>query len=67
VDRHDLDLTSLIAGLLFVALGLVFLSDRTGLIDLDVRWIWPSLLMGLGIAGLASGWGRGDEREGRGT
>lgn len=47
---HRLDPTSLIAGLLFVGLGLVFLSDQAGTIDLEVRWIWPALLIGLGVA-----------------
>lgn len=48
--RHDLDLTSAIAGLVFVALGLAFLFDAT----LDVRWVAPALLIGLGVAGLAA-------------
>jgi hypothetical protein len=54
MDRHDLDATSLIAGLLFVAIGGLFLLDRVDAIALEVRWIWPLLLIGLGIAGLAS-------------
>lgn len=50
---HDLDLTSLLAGLLFAALGLVTLL--AGVIDLrlDARWVLPAVLVGLGIAGLA--------------
>ncbi len=40
------------AGILFIALGVVFLVDDAGGIDIDVRWVWPALLIGLGIAGL---------------
>lgn len=66
MQRHDLDPTSLISGLLFVGLAVLFLSDRVGALDLQVRWVWPALLMGLGIALLASGPRRrnGDEPEG---
>jgi hypothetical protein len=53
VRRHDLDLTSLLAGLLLVALGLVTLvGDAVGL-RLDARWMLPAVLVGLGVAGLA--------------
>lgn len=55
MQRHELDLTSLIAGLLFVGMAILFLSDLVGTIDLHVRWVWPALLMGLGVALLASG------------
>ena len=43
---------ALVAGGLFIALGVLFLIDRAGGIDLNVRWVWPVLLIGLGIAGL---------------
>lgn len=55
MKRHDLDLTSLIAGVLFVGLGVLFLTDLLGSINLQVRWVWPALLIGLGVALLASG------------
>lgn len=58
MERHDLDLTSLISGLLFVGLAILFLADRVDAIDLQVRWVWPALLIGLGVALLASGSGR---------
>jgi hypothetical protein len=54
VRRHDLDPMSLVAGLLFVCLGLAFLSEDVGALDLQVRWVWPALLIGLGVALLAS-------------
>lgn len=56
--RHELDLTSLVAGVVFVALGLAFLLDVLDTIDLAARWVPPVLLIGLGIAGLATAWGR---------
>ncbi|MBV8161048.1 MAG: hypothetical protein JO265_09010 [Acidimicrobiia bacterium] len=43
---------ALVAGALFIVLGVLFLVDRTSGIDLNVRWVWPALLIGLGIAGL---------------
>ncbi|TML58746.1 MAG: hypothetical protein E6G17_12070 [Actinobacteria bacterium] len=61
VRRHDLDAPSLISGLLFLLLGLAFLAKQTGWVDVEAAWVWPALLVGLGLAGLA-GAGRGEER-----
>ena len=52
--QPDFDHRSLIAGALFTALGVVFLIDQATGIRIDVRWVWPLLLIGLGVAGLAS-------------
>ena len=52
MTRQDPNPGALVAGVLFIALGVLFLLDRTGGIDLDLRWVWPFLLIGLGIAGL---------------
>lgn len=50
MPRHDLDAVSLVAGVAFGGLALVFLVDRqTGL---ESRWVWPILLIVVGIAGL---------------
>jgi hypothetical protein len=43
---------ALVAGVLFIVLGVLFLLDRISGLNLDVRWVWPFLLIGLGIAGL---------------
>ncbi len=43
---------AVVAGVLFIVLGVLSLVDRAGGINFDVRWIWPFLLIGLGIAGL---------------
>jgi len=52
VRRQEPNPGALVAGALFIALGVLFLLDHAGSIDLDVRWIWPVLLIGLGVAGL---------------
>lgn len=54
MTRHELDLMSLVAGVVFVILGLGLLLDAGGGINFDARWVWPILLIGLGAAGLAS-------------
>lgn len=54
MTRHDFDATSFGAGIVFVLLGALFLADGLDAVDLDVRWVAPILLIGLGIAGIAS-------------
>jgi hypothetical protein len=44
---------TLIAGLTFVLVGVLFALDRLGAWDLDVAIVWPVLLIGLGLAVLA--------------
>jgi hypothetical protein len=50
--RGDPNPGALVAGALFIVLGALFLLDRASGINLDVRWVWPLLLIGLGVAGL---------------
>jgi hypothetical protein len=50
--RHDLDLVSLVAGLVFIGMGLGFVLDQTGVVSLDLRLLWPAVLIILGVAGL---------------
>ena len=45
----DLDAPSLISGLLFLLLGLAFLAKQTGWVDVEAAWVWPALLVGLGV------------------
>jgi hypothetical protein len=54
VERHDRNLFSVLAGLVFVALGTAFLLDEVDALRLQARGVWPVLLIGLGVAGLAS-------------
>jgi hypothetical protein len=52
VARREPNPAPIVLGLLFIGLGVAFLLDRVGNFDLDGRWIWPILLIGLGIAGV---------------
>ena len=59
MPRHDLDVLSLICGVAFGGAALVYLVERnTGL---SGRWVWPALLIVLGIAGLLASRRRGEE------
>jgi hypothetical protein len=51
---REFDHRSLIAGLLFTALGVLFMIDQATDVRIDLQWIWPLFLIGLGVAGLAS-------------
>ena len=62
MQRHDLDLTALVAGLVFVGLGLVLAVDGAGWVDLELRLVAPLLLLVLGGAGLAAALRPDDER-----
>jgi hypothetical protein len=57
VRRHDLDLTSLVAGGLFVLIGVGYLLGDAGMAELVGRWTVPVLLFGAGLTGLL-GWSR---------
>lgn len=52
------DRTALVAGLLFVALGAVFLLESLDVIDVRTVIVLPVLLIGLGAAILAGGLAR---------
>lgn len=62
--RHSTDLVSLVAGVLFTALGVVFLLGELRGLTVEARWVLPVVLVGLGLCGLAAtlrSWGRGEE------
>ena len=50
--RHELDVFSLVAGLVFVAVAIGHLLDEGAGLDFDGRWIAPVVLVALGAAGL---------------
>jgi hypothetical protein len=59
VPSHELDALSLIAGVAFGGTALVYLIDSgTGL---EGRWVWPILLIVIGIAGLLASRRRGTD------
>jgi hypothetical protein len=43
---------ALVAGGLFILIGVAFLVDQAASFDINLQWIWPALLIGLGVAGL---------------
>ena len=52
--RHELDLVSLIAGVVFAVIAVTYLVDAASEESLELAWLAPVLLVGIGIAGLAS-------------
>jgi hypothetical protein len=54
-ERHPLDVFSLLAGIVFFAVGMTFLVDETTTsADADLGWVLAALLIGLGLAGALS-------------
>jgi O-antigen/teichoic acid export membrane protein len=53
VKRHETDLVSLIAGLFFLAIGTIYFVIPRFDAHLDRLWLWPVVLVGVGVAGLA--------------
>jgi len=51
---REFDHRSLIAGLVFTALGVLFMIDQATDVRIDLQYVWPLFLIGLGVAGLAS-------------
>lgn len=47
---NRLNITALIAGLIFIATGILFLLDEYDVLDLDAIFILPVLIIGLGLA-----------------
>jgi hypothetical protein len=52
MERHELDPLSLVGGLVFAALGVLYLLDAADSLTVQPRWVWPALLIALGIGGL---------------
>jgi hypothetical protein len=51
VPPHEVDALSLVAGVAFGGTALVFLAERQ--LDWSGRWVWPILLIVIGVVGLA--------------
>jgi hypothetical protein len=63
MERHRLDLLSLLAGLLFLAVGLGnLLASPVAAVWLSISYLWPILLVLAGLAVLAGVIRRGDDR-----
>lgn len=52
MNRHELDAVSLTAGALFATVAVVTLLGQADLVDVQAKWLWPLVLIGLGLAGL---------------
>jgi hypothetical protein len=53
VRRHATDITSLVAGLVFVVIGVSYLVGVATDAQMEWRLVLPLALIGLGLAGLA--------------
>ena len=53
--KHPLDLTSLLAGLVFIGLAAVYLIAAATGNEVDSSWVLPIALVALGLAGLVGG------------
>lgn len=51
---QDVDVVSLLAGVLFTGLGLWFLSEASGFGGVDLGLVWPVLLVLAGVAVLVA-------------
>jgi hypothetical protein len=54
VRRHELDWVSLIAGLVFTVFAALYLLTPLVDVSLDGRYVWPVVLVALGVGGLAA-------------
>ncbi len=52
--RHDLDWVSLIAGIVFLSLAVAYAASGVTGFELDVRIVWPVVLVALGAGGIAT-------------
>lgn len=56
------DRTGLWAGVIFIILGFIFLLEKLGLLVISGAYVWPALLIVVGVAVLAGSgrrWSRG--------
>jgi Domain of unknown function (DUF5668) len=60
--NQRLDRLSLVAGLIFVIAGIVFLLDALEVWQLRGDYLVPLALIVLGVAVVATGWPAGDRR-----
>lgn len=59
MKRHPVDAISLVAGLVFSALGITFLAGAR-VTQLDLDWTWPLVLIVIGGVVLLAGLSRGE-------
>jgi hypothetical protein len=54
VRRHELDWVSLIAGIVFTGIAVLYLVVAGTDLNIDARIVWPVVLVALGLAGVAT-------------
>jgi hypothetical protein len=54
VRRHRLDLFSLVTGVAFVAVAVLYLLESAGVVRIDGQLVIPLVLIALGVGGLAA-------------
>ena len=54
MKRHDLDVVSLVSGVLFLALGVVFALDAAGTFNVDITVVPAIVFIAIGLAISAS-------------
>ena len=54
LKRHARDAVSLVMGLVLVSIAAVFLATDISDRDVDLRWVAPAVLIGIGATGLAA-------------
>lgn len=64
MPTHRTDWGSLLAGLLFLALGVAFVVRGSTAWDFEALWVLPVLALGLGVAGIVRTVSRQRERDG---
>jgi hypothetical protein len=48
--RHSANFTGLVSGLLFIGIGAYALAVGADRLGDALRWVWPIMLLGLGVA-----------------
>jgi hypothetical protein len=52
VRRHSIDPVALLAGALFISVGAAYLGGVLSDTEIEARWVLPTVLIVLGLAGL---------------
>ena len=55
---RDFNATAFISGIVFILLGVLFLFDRLGVIVVSSRYVWPIVLVAIGVAIIMGGGSR---------
>ena len=55
MNVDQIDRGAVISGLVFMALGVLFLLDHYAVFDFRAVYVWPILLIGLGLAVMLGG------------